>query len=385
MNNRLYKTSMKFLDAITLEETCKVAVDEAKKLTGGIDGLVLLKNQTSYNTVYGSSPSAQKIKLKNKTLINNSIKNKIISIIDHSDLKMLYPDIESAKIQTIVVIPLINRRKAIGVLVVRSLEVVLLSRDQLNTLKLFGSMVSSAIVKAQLYHEAERALEIRDNFISMAAHELRTPLTSIHGYSQLLHKRIHEIKQLDPLIGKWIENLSVESNRLTRLVKDLLDVNQMKTGRFQYLFDEAHLTQAIEQAIGEVTKLYPTRSIKLSKNTDKDTVIGDYDKLVQVYFDLIENGVTHSPENSAIEIDIVEHNSHFITTILDHGMGINPEDIPAILEGFYKKPNREGKGFGVKLFLSNMIVKQHNGLLNIKTMQNGGTQVEIKLPKVKTT
>jgi signal transduction histidine kinase len=380
---KIYKAGIKMLETLELKDIYKYITEEAVKLTGATDACIVLKNKREYKNVHGSSKSSKKISLSSPSTRNILADRTDVSVITGKELEKEFPEIINSPIKSLIIIPLTNLKKQYGMIIVRFKEVKSLNNEDIDSLRLFASIASSAVKKAQYYTEMTKALEVRDTFIAMAAHELRTPLTSIHGYAQLLHKKMSESDSAGSTQSKWIENLYIESTRLTKLMADLLSVNRIKSGQVQYLFDQAKISEIVNEAVSKMSNNYKNRKIQYESflESNKDVIIGDHQKLVQVVQYLIENGINHSVEEKPIHIELRERTSHYIIAVKDKGSGISKEDLPFILEGFYKKV--EGSGFGVKLFLSNSIIQQHNGIMSIDSVKNEGTTVFVKLPKVK--
>src|SRR5581483_1072986 len=197
------------------------------------------------------------------------------------------PSLFKKGIRSSLFIPLYYKNKSFGVLVVRSLKSNKhFSNQELDTLKVFGSLASLAIRKMQLYDETSRALAMRNQFIALAAHELRTPLTSIHGYIQLLQNK----SSSSLLETKWINNMYSESMKLMNLINELIEVNHIEAGRQIYNFSEVDLLSVCEQAIKRLSDAYPKQKIKFKFSPKTSLkVIGDKEKLFQVVFSLLDN------------------------------------------------------------------------------------------------
>jgi len=254
------------------------------------------------------------------------------------------------------------------------------SKDQLDVLKLFGSLASLGIRKTQLYDETKQALDTRDLFISMASHELRTPLTTINGYIQLLYSRLsgHESNE-----GRWIQDLANEAKRMTKLVQELLAINQIKSGQLQYVFMEYHLTEIIQRALKDFHIYYPKHKVVFDPSLDptKDFVICDYDKLLQVLHNILSNASKFSRPEDEIVVKLKLASPCLVISIQDKGAGISKEDLPKIFEGFYKGIGHYQGGMGVGLFLAKDIIDRHHGSIKVKSKENIGTTVVIRLPR----
>lgn len=379
----IYRSGLKLLTPLTLEETYPIIVEEAIKLVNGDEGRVLLKDGKSLELVFASTTGAASIqKVRKKGFAFQAFSKRRAFYINTKDHPTVHPHIIKYGVRSALFIPLAYRKSTIGVLVVHSFKTKKFTDRELDILKLFGSLASLAIRKAQLHFETQKALETRDLFISMAAHELRTPLTSINGYIQLLNGRKNRMGESE---ARWVEQLSWESLRLTNLVKELLTVNQIKSGDLTYYFDQLSLFSVVERVVTNFSFTQPKHQLtvnnKLKEN--EDFIIGDFDKLVQAVGNLAENAANYSPAGSEVIISLLEKNNFLYLQIKDQGVGIDESDLPNIFERFYRGKGNSKEGMGMGLYLVKDIISRHKGTVSVKSKVAKGTTIEILLPKAK--
>lgn len=384
---RIYKSALKFLVPLTPEETYETIVKEAINLAGTGEGSIFLPDSGTKDLrrVYTSNPGLYKLKARKRGITYRTFKTRQAAVVTKKEIEQLYkvhPMLKEMETKSIVSVPLSYRNKSIGVLSLQSLKEEQFTQKELDVLKLFGSMASLAIRKTQLYDEIKKALETRDLFISMAAHELRTPLTTISGYGQLLRVKL---AGTDGPESKWVEGLTLELFRLTQLVNELLEVNRIRSGEFQYILKECYLTEIIRRAISDLHFTHPNHKISLQNKIlkNQDIVIADFDKLLQVIINIIDNSAKFSPTGSEITLDLKLKNNYLILRINDHGEGISKSEAAHVFERFYKGKIATKAGMGLGLFLARNVISKHNGEIKIYSEKNKGTIVEIKLPKLK--
>lgn len=379
---KIYKASLKFLEPLDGSSTLVTIVDEAVKLVDGDYGSILLMHEKELIRVYASSPIAYQTKIRkngNTYTCFNTGKPVLDTI---KEMQKAHPELKRAGIRSTIFIPLTNKGKSIGVLTVNSKNNREFSMYQLHILQLFGAMASLAIRKTQLYEEIKKALDMRDMFISMASHELRTPLTTISGYVQLLQSKMRNEEGVTKM---WMDELGRELERLTLLVKELLEINRIKAGNLQYNFKESNITDIVNRAVRTVEFGHPGRKIILTnKLEDKDSVIGDYDKLLQVINNILENAAKYSGDTDEIRMTLSKKNNQFRITVKDKGIGIPEKELPDIFKGYVQGKNHNREGLGLGLFLTKSIIEKHLGHINIRSVENKGTTVEVLLPKAKT-
>ncbi len=380
---KINQAGLVLLESITPEETYRSVVNEAIKLVEAEHGSIFLRKENSEDLlirVYASDPFFYKIKHRRKGNVETAFRENKLVINNAAHVAKIHPIVKDKGIKSIILIPLTFRGDSIGVLAVHSLKKEHFTKKQIDVLRIFGSMSTLAIKKSQLYSETKKALEIRDMFISMAAHELRTPITSISGYIQLLHSKLG--KQ-DTSEGKWVQALYDENKRLTSLVRELLEVNRLRAGQLQFKWQECILPTIVNQAVDEVQQRFPHRIINF-KNAlnDEGTVIGDNEKLLKVFDNVIDNALKYSANETNVDVALVKKNRFYLIKILDKGKGIDEADLPHIFSGQHKgESGEEGMGIGL-LFVEN-IVRQHRGSIDVKSKLKKGTTIEIKIPAAK--
>ncbi len=374
---KINQAGIKLLDALTPEETYKAVVKEAISLVDAEYGSVLLEENGKLVRVYASDAFFGHLKIKKSGTIEEAFRKNKLLITNISLSTPVHEAIRNKGIKSVIIIPLSYHNKPIGVLSVLSLKEEHFSKRQVDILRVFGSMASSAIKKAQLYNETSKALEIRDMFISMAAHELRTPLTSLSGYIQLIYNKFS--KSDDPA-KKWIEALYEENKRMMHLVKEILEVNRLKAGQMQFRWQECDINLILKESINLAEQKFIGRAI-LFKNYLKTEakIIADSERLSQAFFNLIDNALRYSTFSSAAEVTLSAKSSYVLILIKDFGRGIDEKDLPNIFEGHHRGGSGE-EGFGLGLFFVDNIIRQHKGAINIKSKVKKGTIVEVRLP-----
>lgn len=327
--------------------------------------------------------------VKQSLLTTNKYFNKLLSLnkifsLTQKDLQELDNRNFPHEIKSLLVVPVVHSKQVLGYFVLYFLsDQQELTKTKRELLLLYSHAAGQAINKIKLQNESQKALEIRDRFISLASHELRTPLTSIHGYIQLLHNRM---KNKQTLESRWTEELYVQSIRLTTLVKELLDVNRIKQGQFAFVFSEVSLQEVAINAL-ERYKLTNSEHIfefQCTLTNHQTKVVGDFDKLVEMVSGLLGNAVKFSKPGEKIVVTLKNMPGILSLEVKDKGKGITKEDLLAIENGFYKPEYANFmEGMGVGIMLARHIVENHRGKLKIKSKENKGTTVIVNLPTIK--
>ena len=385
MENRLekiYKSGLKFLFPLSAEETYKLVIRECIALTKADFGSLFLKEGKELVRVYASSPDFYSIRNRPKGSMYQAFKQNKLKVLNVPYLAKIHPSLKRINVRSILAAPLSYKNVSIGVMALQSKKPDHFGEKELSIVRLFMPLITLAMRKMQLYEEARKALEIRDLFISMAAHELRTPLTAVSGYIQLLHSKLSGANTTE---SKWIEQLSWENLRLTNLVNELLEINRIKTGQLKYVLKECRLGEILDRVKNEFRFNYPDRKIVIENKLDdkNDIVTGDYDKILQMISNLLDNAIKFSPTGSPVLVTLNSKNSDLSMLVRDQGIGIDKKDLPLIFERFQQGQGHNKEGMGLGLFLVKDIVTRLHGKIKIHSKPNHGTKVEIRLPKLK--
>jgi two-component system sensor histidine kinase NblS len=246
--------------------------------------------------------------------------------------------------------------------------------------------------------------EAKSNFISNVSHELRTPLFNIKSFIETLHEYGEDLQESER--REFLEIANRETDRLTRLVNDVLDLSRLESCRVYHL-DAVDLPQAVEQTLRTYQLNAKDKGIELQQDVDPylPPALGHYDLLLQVFANLVGNALkfTESGGKVGIKAYVVEseaaahkesasgnhnlsHNTrHFPVVrieISDTGMGIDPKDQQAIFERFFRVENRvhtlEGTGLGLSIVRN--IIDKHHTKINIVSEVNVGTTFWFDLP-----
>ena len=223
--------------------------------------------------------------------------------------------------------------------------------------------------------------KMKNDFISSISHELRTPLTAIKGWSETMALCDPVSDRSTVMRGLSVVNDEVE--RLSHMVEELLDFSRIQSGRMRVKMDNVDLYAEEEQVILIMRERAAKARIALQFNVPEDiniVVLGDADRLNQVFINILDNAIKHSSEDTTIKISIVETATHAAVCIEDAGEGIPADELPHIKEKFFKGTSSK-RGTGLGLAVADEIVRLHGGTLVIESELGRGTKVTIVLPK----
>jgi Na+/proline symporter/nitrogen-specific signal transduction histidine kinase len=224
---------------------------------------------------------------------------------------------------------------------------------------------------------------LKDEFISTVTHELRTPLTSIRAFSEiLLANPDMEVEQR----GKFLGIIVKESERLTRLINQVLDMAKIDSGRIDWRTEEIDLRALIQDAINSTSQLFRDKAVTLREELgDRPvTIAGDYDRLTQVIINLLSNAVKFCPEHAGeVIIRLEPAANYWRIEVRDNGPGIAQDQHKLIFEKFHQVSNSlagKPKGTGLGLPISQKIVEHHNGHIWVESDTGRGAAFIVELP-----
>lgn len=238
-----------------------------------------------------------------------------------------------------------------------------------------GALADSINSMAGELADSER---VKNDFISTVSHELRTPLTAIRGWGETLRDCGAEDKEL---MEKGMNVIISETERLSGLVEDLLDFSRMQSGRMKMNFGRVDVIAEVTGAACVFTEQCTQQNKTLTVRTPETVaaVIGDSDRLKQVFVNIIENAIKYTDNGGNIDVAVEQQGGTVAVTIADDGCGIAASDIARVSRRFYKA-NLSRSGFGIGLAVADEIVNLHQGTLGIESTEGVGTRVIITLP-----
>jgi signal transduction histidine kinase len=222
---------------------------------------------------------------------------------------------------------------------------------------------------------------LKNEFISTVSHELRTPLTAIRGALGLLS---HDGPgRYDAKSANLIRIALSNSDRLVRLINDILDLDRLGSGRGRIEFRPVQLAQVVRQAIDNLAPVAEAAGVQLIHDSTEVEINGDSDRLLQVLTNLISNGVKFSPRNSAISILLHPAKNGVTLSVIDPGRGIPADKLETIFGRFQQvdsSDSRQKGGTGLGLAICRAIVQQHSGRIWAERNQAGGSTFRVFLP-----
>jgi len=277
-------------------------------------------------------------------------------------------------------------RGKVGILGVRPAhERRLFSPEQYQMLEAFAAQVASALERAQFAERAQSAQveaeaeHLRSSLLSAVSHDLRTPLGVIKGATSTL---LQEEQFLDVATRRdLIESAHEEAEHLEHLVRNLLDMTRLTAGRLHPKKELHPLDAIIGVALNRLESRLGEREVKVLLMPDLPPVPIDAVLVEQVFINLLENAVKHTPEGSPIEISADSKANSIEVEVADRGPGVPPAERDRIFEKFYRlKLDSSDGGAGLGLAICRGIVEAHGGGIRVESRIGGGTCFRFWLP-----
>ncbi|MBY0357454.1 MAG: CHASE3 domain-containing protein [Candidatus Obscuribacterales bacterium] len=227
--------------------------------------------------------------------------------------------------------------------------------------------------------EAEKRVS---EFYSIVSHELRTPLTSIRGAFGLLEGG--KAGELSPKAQHLVSVGRTESERLVRLINDILDIRKIEAGQLELKIREIEATNLLTEAVTNLNPLALEAGVKLSLNIEKEEkILGDKDRLLQVLTNLISNAIKYSEPESCVNVLVRRNLAYLRFSVSDKGPGIRPSDLNKLFRMFQQvdsSDTRQKGGTGLGLATSKSIVELHGGKIGVDTELNKGSTFWFEIP-----
>jgi signal transduction histidine kinase len=307
-------------------------------------------------------------------------------------------------------VPILAQERVIGILNVETSDPDQLDREALELLELLADQLSIALQNASLFEAAQTNVEalegrvrertaqleqvleqavaaerVKAQFVADVSHELRTPLTNIGLYLDLL-----ELSD-DDRRNEYMSTLRRETERLARLIDQLLAMSHLDTGQAELRRTEIDLNALMKVLLGDRARMIARRGLKLEMKPDPDLppVQGDPQYLMQVMTNLLSNAVNYTPEGGRITLETGlgnwQNTIYATLTVRDTGPGIPEEEQTHIFERFYRGLYARASGVsgtGLGLAISQEIMTRHGGRLTLFSRAGAGAAFTMWLPLV---
>lgn len=258
-----------------------------------------------------------------------------------------------------------------------------------------SGMISGAVIVFQDVTAKKSIEQQKNEFLSIASHELRTPITAIQGFAEILQFQMAGKADLDPQSARALAVISEQSERLSQLIEEMLDISRIENVQLLLTRAPHDLISMLKHVIETQTSTSKNHSIKmvLEGLTDRDTLMGNIDenRMVQVLSNLINNAIKYSPSGGTIEVglrypttasDKSDAANECLIWVKDTGLGIPAADLAHIFERFHRSSSIDTSisGLGIGLYLVKELVTRHGGHVWAESNEGAGSIFYVSLP-----
>jgi signal transduction histidine kinase len=253
-------------------------------------------------------------------------------------------------------------------------EQVKLKKDELNRI---ASEQEEQLIRSRYVNEK------KTEFLSIASHELKTPLTTIKAFTQLA---MIEGEALPDNIKMYLDKIHLQSEKLYKLVQQLLDISKVESGQLDFTMEEVPMHGYIHETVSLIAKSIPTHSIFVEV---KEEVTARIDKLrlEQVFSNLLNNAAKYSKEGSPIRVTTsLDQGRMLRVSVTDEGIGMSDQNIKRVFEKFFRAEeiSRSYSGLGMGLYIASKIINAHGGRIWIDSKLDVGSTFYFSLPYSRT-
>lgn len=243
-------------------------------------------------------------------------------------------------------------------------------------------IIGGIICLIQDVTEHKKLEQIQKEFVANVSHELRTPITTVKSYAEtLLDLSPDDVENRK----RFLQVINAESDRMTTLVQDLLDLSKLDNKRLSFQMEQVALSSLVRNEVDSFRIHADKKNQEIIYQAQADyTIYGDLGRVGQVFRNLISNAVKYSGRHSQIHVLVYEEDNYIVGQVRDQGMGISQEDLPRIFERFYrvdKARSRAMGGTGLGLAIVQEIMHYHGGKIEVRSQLGKGSQFYLYFPK----
>jgi signal transduction histidine kinase len=308
------------------------------------------------------------------------------------DYRIIGPPAMPAGVSLLVSFPLVNDDRRWYLFVGNKKSETRFSLEDIDLIKSFvyhGSIVidrillqRKLILEQQHAHQLEELNRLKSFFVSSVSHDLKTPLTSIRMFAEILQENKKTITKPEK---EYLEIIQGESERLGRLIDNVLEFTKIERGLKEYRMDEIQLNSLVESVLKLFRYQFVLQEVTLKKSLYRRevTLTADRDALVQIMTNLLANAIKYSPGKKHVTVATGVRSGRAYIKISDKGIGIDPNDLQNIFKPFYRSSHNETiqpDGAGLGLALVHHIAEAHGGSVEVRSTLGKGTTFTVYLP-----
>ncbi len=295
----------------------------------------------------------------------------------------------------VLVFPIVTRqREILGFIVLGPKKSGLrFTEEDMDLLRSVGDQTSVAMERLLLqqkvileHAEAERLGELnkmKSYFVSSVSHDMKTPLTSIRMFAELLQSKSRSPRERT----EYLKIIEGESERLTRLINNVLDFSRIERGVKEYRFSRVNLNTIVAETLASIQYQLDAEKVDVRRNLTRKGlwINGDSDAITEAVINLVTNAVKYSHDVREVTIITAKKDAFALLTVADKGIGIEPDEVRNIFQPFYQTPQgreRGAGGVGLGLSIVKHIMDAHHGEIDLQSTPGEGTSVTLLFPLI---
>jgi signal transduction histidine kinase len=298
----------------------------------------------------------------------------VIADVNHADV--LNPILREKGVKSLLGVPLVAHERVLGIIHVGTLSPRAFSGEDVELLEVVAERVALGVDRATLYEELTRITQVQRDFVALAAHELRSPATAIFGLAATLRARAGELPAAT--VDELRETLYQQSERMRRLVDQLLDLSRLEAATVEIAPKRIRLRPKIEEIVHAVAVDRPAEiEVDVSPELEADV---DPVAIERVVGNLVMNALHHG--SPPVTISAERRDRHVRIAVEDHGRGVGEEFAPFLFDRFRRSAGSGGHegGSGLGLAIARSYARAHGGDLFYSPARPTGSRFELVLP-----
>jgi signal transduction histidine kinase len=283
--------------------------------------------------------------------------------------------------QSLMTVPLIASNKVLGALTLCSSESGRrYDEEDLTLAEELARRAALAVDNARLFHEAQEATRARDEMLAVVAHDLRNPLNTVAMSCSLL---LETVKPIDrPVEQKQLTIMRRATDRMSRLIHDLLDVKRIEQGRLAVDPRPQVIGAIVQDAVDMLRQLAEAQGLSLEHEAQGELprVLADAPRVQQVLSNLVGNAIKFTPRGGRISLRVRREADEVSIAVIDTGPGIPADQLPHIFGRFWQANRSDKRGIGLGLAIARGIVEAHRGRIWVESRVGEGSAFYFTLP-----
>jgi len=379
VDRALYKDRYDYRKII---QSLSISLNAVKDMTGVsrlVVGTVVNTLNLAGGCLFTKTQAGFEIGAAQGSFLDVSRQRQLLDILSRRDRQMEFPNKALGTVPELsFLVPLKAGEKEVGIICLSNKKTKQdFSTDDLFLIQGIASAAAMALHAALLI----RDVSIRDTFVSVASHELRTPLTSVVGYADLLMSQ-------DPPVTtrkRWLKNILDNSEKVTAMVDDLLNVSRIQSGRVSIKIEEINLSDLLQEVLTLCRESTSKHQFVVDIKHDLPPILADRDKFSQILGNLLNNAIKYSPNGGRIVVSANNEplEARVVVSVADEGIGIAPEDRNLLFTTFHRiqRPETQGiRGSGLGLYIAKEWTEAMGGKIWVESEINKGSTFFVAMP-----